>query len=238
MEGGLAFDVAKYVGALALTLMAAYSRGGAQGGTGVLDTAAMPRQFWTAAALGAIVLVGSIGKDVQGYLRKRRERSSWDLHGCLHTLHGTLLATALQGEADPGLRVTLHRPLPSDRVEQICDYVGRSGKGAGRCFSARAGVVGQALRTRQYVIADRENDDAELYITELVNVWNYTMQEAKSLDHTVRAWMAVPVKQGDSVEGVLYVDSVQRGYFTEQRRDLILGACVGIARFVGQRYGS
>ncbi len=49
-------------------------------------------------------------------------------------------------------------------------------------------------------------------------------------------WMAVPLASGTRIEGILYLDAREPGFFTESRQDLILRAAVGVARYVAERY--
>jgi putative methionine-R-sulfoxide reductase with GAF domain len=61
----------------------------------------------------------------------------------------------------------------------------------------------------------------------------------KALDHSTQSWMAAPlVQNGRDVEGVLYCDSTQRDFFTEERQRAIGYAAIGIAFFVAKAYPS
>jgi hypothetical protein len=82
------------------------------------------------------------------------------------------------------------------------------------------------------------SEDPQAYVSELVGDWGYPPELAARLNPAIFAWMAVPFNDPvrQQVQGILYVDSTDRDFFTDARQDLVLQASAGIARFVVRRY--
>jgi hypothetical protein len=168
-----------------------------------------------------------------GLAAAARKESTHELEGCLHTLHAVLAPP--EGSR---LRIAVHVPV-GETLEQVTEYVGVDPKHGrlGRQYPANAGIIGRAYREREVFVGRRVNDDYEAYVEELVMLWNYTEERARMLNPGVYEWMAVPFFEGSGeVQAVLYLDSTERGFFTEARQDVVLAAVQGIAVFVGKRY--
>jgi putative methionine-R-sulfoxide reductase with GAF domain len=133
--------------------------------------------------------------------------------------------------------LAIHVPV-GETLEQVTEYVGDKPKPGriGRRFPANAGIIGKAFREKEVFVGRRINDDYEAYVREMVREWNYTEERARHLEPGVMEWMAVPFIEGDRLNAILYVDATQRGFFTQDRQELVLAAQRGIAVFVGKRY--
>ena len=197
---------------------------------------------WPLFALAfALFLLVAI-KSYNQWDKQKGEQQLHELSGCLFTLHGLLTAALPRDVCDPKLRITLHVPIEDgQKLQQVLDYVGndRSKNTAGRKFLANCGAVGEALRLKQPVSGKRANDNYEEYVKELIQDHHFTEKDARKMDRDTMCWMANPFfveGNDDKVEAVLYLDSVDREFFTDEREQLIICACSGIARFVKRRY--
>jgi hypothetical protein len=172
---------------------------------------------------------------------KPEDQPPHDLAGSLYALHGILMAD-VGADKEPGLRLTIHVPKDNDaNLEQVIDYVGNSRceKTSERTFSVHCGIIGQAFRKKTALVAARKNDNYDKYIAELVSEWGYKEADARKLDASSMAWMAVPLhSQHDhgKVVGIVYLDAKDKDFFTEIRQNQVLLACTGIAKWVGMRY--
>ena len=213
--------------------------GAVAGGNYLSDNKPVAGWCFLAAALTGGAL--AVAKLVIVYLNKPEEQPPHDLAGCLHALQSILLAGRDPTAPDPLLRLTIHVPVGQDKLEQVLDYVGdqRGGTTAPRTFSAHSGIIGKAFREKKACVGRRKNDDYESYITELVEVWGYTEADARKLNPASKAWYAFPllnVLDQQKVEGVVFLDSVDRDFFTDVNQSLIMCACAGIARYIAHRY--
>jgi len=183
------------------------------------------------------ILVFSVVKNGLGLAQARKKGSTHELEGCLHTLHAVLDPSRSQPPVT--LRLAVHVPV-GEMFEQVTEYIGvnpRPGR-IGRRFPANAGIIGQAYRENEVLVARRVNDDYELYQQELIRDWNFTPDQARLLNPAAMEWMAVPFSDRDRgrVEAVLYLDASKRNFFTPSRQELVLLAASGIAVFIGKRY--
>lgn len=179
------------------------------------------------------VLCFSVARDIVGLAHARKNESTHELEGCLHTLHSVLAPGACK------LRVAIHVPV-EEKLEQVTEYIGDTPKPGrvGRRFSANAGIIGKAFREREVFVAHRVNDDYESYVHELIKEWNYTDQQARKLNPGAMSWMAVPLYDAEQnrIDAILFLDATHRDFFTPERQELVLAAARGIARFIGKRY--
>jgi hypothetical protein len=187
---------------------------------------------------------------MQGALSLRAEfgkETPHELTACLHCLYALLAAGTTPGSStDPRLRITLHVPSGDQtHYQQVIPYVGdrRSGDGLWREFPAQSGIVGKALRSKEIVTLERKSVDIESFIRELINDYAYTEADARKLDSAAQSWLAIPLLEPDTnglqapkVHGVLYVDSVLKGFFAANRVELAMHASVGLMRFVFERH--
>lgn len=183
------------------------------------------------------VFVFALIKNGVALVQSVKRDSPHELEGCLHTLHAALDPDAM---ATMGLlRLAIHVPV-ADKLEQATEYIGATAKPGrvGRQFPNDAGIMGRAFQENTPYVGQRDSEDPEQYVQELVEVWNYSPQQAQLLNMNVRAWMAVPFYDTDygRVAAVLYLDSTDREFFTASRQELVLAAVNGIAMFIGKRY--
>lgn len=155
----------------------------------------------------------------------------------LHILYGTLRALDNERTGAPDddrywqdrLRITLHGCVGDDLL-QVLDYVGGTGGKAGRTFSGRSGVIGQAVIRQASTFSQRVSQDDDGYRRELVDDWRYPRREAMELRSDRWSFAAVPLVVGEQVVAVLYLDSSDPEFFTSNRK-VIEGACQGLARY-------
>jgi hypothetical protein len=195
-------------------------------------------QLVALSAFGVCAL--SILRAVVTYRQQAKRESLLDLEGCLMIIHA-VLATGNDRDCEQqaGLRVTVHVAIDDHRLQQVLDYVGdgRGGHTAGRVFPMQSGIAGRVYRTGEAWAAKRFAEDYEDYVSELVREWHYIEKDARKLHPATKTWMAVPlVLPGSKIEGVLYLDSTDRGYFTVARQQLVFNAASGVVRFVNRRY--
>lgn len=167
------------------------------------------------------------------------------LFGALYVLYGGVENYRQKdGHSNGGLRVTIHRIVEDkkkeypEELEQLLPYIGGSnGCKPGRRFSIRSGIIGKAAREKAVFSSYRENDDYELFVKELVSIWSYTEEDAKKLTSDRKSWMAVPIfGKDDIVIGVVYLDSNEKDFFTDNVQEIIINACTGVADYISNRY--
>lgn len=102
----------------------------------------------------------------------------------------------------------------------------------------QSGIAGHVYRTRESFAAERFEEDYEGYVDELIREWHYIERDARKLNPATRAWMAVPLKAPSTsrIQGILYLDSTDRDFFTAARQRLVIDAAYGVALFVVRRY--
>lgn len=186
----------------------------------------------------AALLITIVKASVSHWMKIEAERPH-HLEGALEVLRAILMTDYAKGK-NAGLRLTVHVPAKSDTLQQVLDYVGddRGGKTCDRLFSIHCGATGKAFRERCFCTAVRQSDDHGAYIKEMVSEWGYAEIDAKKLDGTARSWMAVPLVNGvaNVIEGIVYLDSTDKEFFTDSRKSIVLEACSGLAYFVARRY--
>lgn len=192
-------------------------------------------------AAAVVKLIHGLNKD-----RKETDENKLDgLHAVLHVIHSIVRHKKGFGRNERDrLRVTIHRVIPAkkageaaEQAEQMFDYVGGDGKGAGRKFSCRSGIIGRAIRERDIFAVSRKSEDHASFIMEMVREWGYTKEEAAKLTSDRNSWMAIPIYyKGADVTGVVYLDSNERGIFSSDVRDAVKDACNGLAVFISERY--
>lgn len=193
------------------------------------------------------------GTLVKAYLAVHKDKSSeakkspTDLLGCILPFYKVLQAVRQRsGALGTGkLRVTIHRiDHLTKTVEQCVDYIGETevARKAGRKFALSQGLVGQAARTNAPVVVEKSATSDEEHINILMKEFGYTRGEAEGLDRSRWSFMAVPILSGESPSlqtiGVVYADSTDPKFFTEEIQQLMLAATSGVAAFVRIRYPS
>jgi hypothetical protein len=197
-----------------------------------------PLLWWgvLAAAGASGALVAQLLKAKNGVAREiaAAQDALVGLTGCLHTLNAVVGA----GQQDHGFRSTVHA-IDGDALVQCVDYVGdqRKRETFGRRTPIHCGVIGKAYREKAMLAGSRETDSYADFIRQMIQVYGFDADRARALDPMTQSWIAAPlIQNGNDVEGVLYCDSTQPGFFTEERQRAIGYAAVGIAFFVGKAY--
>jgi hypothetical protein len=212
------------------------------GTTGMASLAAAGRTGAAAlAAACALITCGlTITRAGVAWAKQVKRESLHELRGCLMTLHALLVESDCPGEeARVGLRLTVHVPSRNhEELVQVLDYVGdtRGGRTVGRRLPVHCGIAGHVYRTGDAYHAQRQDADYEAYVRDLIEQWAYSEPQARKVNPASMSWMAVPLSSGNRIEGILYLDAREPGFFTEARQDLILRAAVGVARYVAERY--
>lgn len=195
--------------------------------------------LWAISAAG--VLVTSVFKSIAMWHAHKESETTHELDGCLHVLHSYLISDL--DASSCRVRAAIHVPTDGgQQLLQVTEYVGdkySSGK-AGRKFPVQSGIVGRAYRSREALVATKQNEDREAFLHELINEWGYSEKDALEVDPYSKTWMAVPItKSGDGpVFGVIFVDATILEFFTEKRQEFVLFATSGIADYVVRRYKS
>lgn len=192
--------------------------------------------LWITSAVGVAVL--SVAKAIVQWRQHQEKQSTHELAGCLYVLYSIL--SCRSNDPDNRIRLTIYVPRNCTHMEQLLEYVGAKypGRKAGRRFPISVGIVGLAFRAGRPFAAERQNEDSQLFLRELVEEWGYTEKEAKDLDESSRSYMAIPLG-GDGeypVYGVVYADSTISGFFDDDVTEILLTACLGIADYVVGRY--
>lgn len=183
-----------------------------------------------------IALLVQLARARSSYSQLAVNDSVHELAGCLHTLNAILAGSDAEGLN--GLRSTVHA-VDGDHLVQILDYVGNQRRRGtkGRKTPIHCGVIGKACREKTAFSGSRETDSHADFVQQMVTYYGFDTERANALDASTEAWIAAPITKTDGdVEGVLYCDSIQRGFFTQDRCKAIGYAAVGIAFFLGKRY--
>ncbi|HET7461530.1 MAG TPA: hypothetical protein VFJ82_09775 [Longimicrobium sp.] len=203
---------------------------------------------WVLAAAAAWLAIANLVKVLNAHAQDAEQAKKQEhpgLAGALHAVHGAISGRLGLTREDLGrLRMTIHGVVPpqrkgqsSEEIEQLLPYVGGRGSEAGRRFSIRSGITGKAVRECAPFAASRRSEDYTEFIRELVSDWAYTEDDARKLSPDRRSWMAVPIfGSRGSVAGVVYCDSNERDFFTDEVRMLIVHACDGITAYIAEVY--
>lgn len=197
---------------------------------------------WLVAVSAFGVCALSILRAIVIYRQQAKKDSLHELEGCLMVIHAILAEDdALDCQNETGLRLTVHVAISDHQLQQVLEYVGDERGGrctAGRVFTMQSGIAGHVYRTREPFAAERFEEGYEGYVSELIRDWSYIEKDARKLSPATRAWMAVPliVPSTSKIQGILYLDSTCRNFFTATRQRLVIDAAYGVARFVARRY--
>lgn len=128
------------------------------------------------------------------------------------TFRAVLDATLLNGKS--GWRSTIHiqDPLYANQLVQLLDYL-PNGDGAGRRFSARAGIIGLSWRLRSTQMWNQSSGVSE---SDLIQMWAMTEAEAASrkAKDGKKLFLAVPLLDPNGARiAVFYFDAADREAF-------------------------
>ena len=103
-----------------------------------------------------------------------------------------------------GYRGTVHvmDALYSDALYQLVDYYPR-GRGAGRRFSTRFGILGRAWRLKRSV----EEPSVPTRTDRLINEWGMTQEQAADAARGRQSFVCIVLSDEGSPRGVLYLDA-------------------------------
>ena len=112
-------------------------------------------------------------------------------------------------------RATIHiqDPLFANGLYQLLDYHPR-GRGHGRTFSTRSGIIGMVWRTGE---ADSWNQSSTIQWHDLIRQWGMTKREAdeREVADRKKEFLALPLRDPTNTRqvAVLYLDSEEEGIF-------------------------
>lgn len=189
--------------------------------------------------------IATLLKLLQSHPKDRQQinvESPADLTGCLHILYDILKMRCQIGDtaADKQkLRITVHR-VEEDEYQQCIPYVGGDGGPPGRSTSIHAGIVGRVARTGKVLVAQRENVDHGKFLDELMSSWAFKRDEAEHIAHDRNAWMAFPIpgEKDSKPLAVLFLDSNDANFFTEEVQAIVAAAASGLASYIKVRRAS
>jgi hypothetical protein len=208
-----------------------------------LLNASTSRWFGLMVAAGLVSAVVSALKIAQARHKDDKQNaleSPSDLVGSLLTLYHVVKKQRRIGDTEADLkrlRLTIYN-VDGEHLKQCVDYVGGNGGNKTRHkLSLRTGVVGRAAMTGKVVVEQRRSNDHASFIHELIERYHFIREEAEQVDHERRAWMAVPILNANQRPiAVVYLDSVDPGFFNKQTQGTIIGACAGLADYVRLRH--
>ena len=123
----------------------------------------------------------------------------------------------------PEFRCTIHVAdiLFTDNLYQLVDYYPRTqGRTAGRRFSARYGIIGQAWRLNEHQGRGDARAQSE---RELVEHWGMTREEAEAMSRHRPSYICVVLRdQGTIRLGVLFMDAKDKFAFGDDAQAMAL----------------
>ena len=186
-----------------------------------------------------VMFVANIVKAILQWRERSEKQSTHELEGCLFTLFFILMEPLGATADETGFRITIHVPKgDGQNLVQVIDYVGsqRKTNRKGQITPIACGITGRAFRVKGEVRLKRADSNYENYLNEIMANQGYTRQQAEKLDPSTMSGYAYPIFDNQQVLGIVYADATNADFFTEERINIIQNACVGIARFVGQKY--
>jgi hypothetical protein len=202
----------------------------------------IPLTFAGTAAWSILVTSLKARKERRREQEDEQKHSPRDLNAAVHATYAGVAHRIKLSEATKarnGLRICMHRVAAQDEyLEQCTPYVGGKGRPPGRRFSIRSGIIGKVALSGHPHVACRSCSDNEAFIRELATDWHYPIDEARTLTSDRQTWMGVPLKDhNDQVVAVVYFDSNQKGFFSEDVQEGIIEVCgTVLATFVRHRY--
>lgn len=103
---------------------------------------------------------------------------------------------------------------------QLTDYVGPATGKKGRVTLFTQGVIGRCARTCQQETVDFA--DAEEYYSAMLREFGFTKREADKHTNTARSYLAYPMKNDNSLVGVLYFFTTEPQVFPFAAKDVEL----------------
>jgi hypothetical protein len=153
-------------------------------------------------------------RDVQGALNEYASALNAELSRLAHAerVRDRMIAAVeeLLDTQPADLRATVHiqDALYVSALYQLVDYWPR-GRGSGRRFSARFGILGRAWRLEQ----SQHNGDIE--VSELIERWGMTQEEAADAARGRKSFVCILLRHEQTRVGVLYMDAPRAGAFSD-----------------------
>lgn len=195
------------------------------------------------AVLAVVNLLYAIYRGREKDKKTIQERSPKDLEGCLHVLFELVCYAKGIKRTDPPskrFRVTIHSVVSDEKYMQCVPYMSTDGdKGQlNREFPTRAGIVGRLIRDGggDPLMFIRQVNDLDQLRRQLVAEWGYKREEVRNEGGQRWCHFAVPVRDGHHTVGVLYADSAEQDFFSEDVQELLVNGAVGLASFIRERY--
>lgn len=204
--------------------------------------------FWLSAGAAIWLLLTSIWKIFLAREEDGKEEPEIvheGLYASVSTLQVMLTHYCKKRNCGNDIRATFHRVVPPlddpKHIEQIIPYAGPNPKSQdiGREFSINTGITGQAIRRRTAITMSSQVGTEADHRQELIADWGYTDAQAKGLSQGRYSAAAIPVldSTGQSVLGVIYLDSSERAIFDRPEvQEIIVVGSAAISEFVTKRY--
>ena len=135
----------------------------------------------------------------------------------------------------------IHDPVFTDQLYQISPYFnpknGRSfilnGKGPGRRFSIRYGIIGLATRSKSVEVIGNTLSGEEKEKRELIRVWSMTDEQAESAkDKPSCLAISIFDPRSKAHVGLIYVDAETENFFCEaESKDFFLSSIYSLDSF-------
>lgn len=181
------------------------------------------------------------GERTQIYLGKQRLEF---VHPTTTTIANTFVSTLSDiiklkhKKRNPNFRMTLHRIVRVNEQEyyqQISRYAGtRSGGGVGRVFDVKTGMVGLSCRIGKPITVVRDKYFKKIW--KLLRLYDF---DAHEINRAVRSLLACPFfaprepgQRTRYTSLVLFMDSAEPDFFTDDVLELVYGACKGFVENV------
>lgn len=203
---------------------------------------------------GVWMIAGGVGLSVvivllesavihQEIVESEEKENPIDLWGCCLVLFHALRACHPNETAD-GLRITVYRVSKRKKgsaqtLVQLIPYASDAPPNyahVSREHVGNAGIIGRVAQRGEPMSAKRVSETEADFVKEMID-WGYATEEARHMDQTRGAWMGCPILDDrGKVEGVMYLDSSDRAYFTDERLVLITQAVEAVTRYGKERY--
>lgn len=137
---------------------------------------------------------------------------------------------------EPKLRICVYIP-DGDGLLHVTDSVGFAVDDR-KPIPRSMGIVGLAARESKLVSVSFPTKPATTVTDFFVKRFGYDRVDASKLDQQRRSWAAVPIKNGDTLEAVLYCDACTRDFFGKTggtRHKILEAAVIGVVDFIRNR---
>jgi hypothetical protein len=196
--------------------------------------------YWVGVTTGLLAVVLSVSRARHQDAKADRKESPEDLRGCLHVILRIVSAhKRVLSPPEGWMRLTVHR-VDDFRLEQVVDYVGSADGGAGRSLPSDCGLVGAVLEQRTALVIERPPDlDQRSWAEYLVQVLKMPRLSARGTRRDRFSFIGIPiVEPRGTVAAVVYADAAEPRFFDHAVQAILIHGCIGLARWVNERYYS